>query len=64
MFLVDDHGQKVTDLVGELSFTIVLRFSEADDQPAAELRIPVVNDEIVPQKAILPNGYSLVELRP
>ncbi len=64
MLLVDDHGQKVTDLAGALSFTIVLRFSEADDQPAAELRIPVVNDAIMPQEAILPNGYSLVELRP
>jgi len=64
MLLVDDHGQKVTDLAGAFSFTIVLRFSEADDQPAAELRIPVVNDAIVPQKAVLPNGYALIELRP
>jgi hypothetical protein len=65
MLLVDDHGLKLSDLVGTLNFTIVLRFSEAaDDQPAAELRIPVVNDVIVPQKAVLPNGYSLIELRP
>lgn len=64
MSLVNDRGQKVTDLAGALSFTIVLRFSEADDQPAAELRIPVVNDTIMPEKAILPNGYSLIELRP
>jgi hypothetical protein len=64
MLLVDDHGLKVTDLDGALSFIIVLRFSEADDQPAAELRIPVVNDVILPQKAVVPNGYSLVELRP
>lgn len=64
MLLADDHGQKITDLAGALNFTIVLRFSEADDQPAAELRIPVVNDVIAPQRAVLPNGYSLVELRP
>jgi hypothetical protein len=64
MLLVDDHGQEVTDLAGALSFTIVLRFSEADNQPAAELHIPVLNDVIVPQKAILPSGYSLIELRP
>jgi hypothetical protein len=64
MSLVDDHGLKVTDLAGALNFTIVLRFSEAGDQPAAELRIPVVNDVIMPQKAVLPKGYSLVELRP
>ena len=64
MQLVDDHGLKATDLDGTLSFTGVLRFSEADDQPAAELRIPVVNDVILPQKAVMPNGYSLVELRP
>lgn len=64
MLLLDDNGQKVTDLAGALSFTIVLRFSEADDQPAAELRIPVVNDAIMPQNAILPNGYTLVELHP
>ncbi|HEY8998091.1 MAG TPA: hypothetical protein VIM60_09335 [Edaphobacter sp.] len=64
MLLVDDHGLKVTDLDGALNFIIVLRFSEADDQPAAELRIPVVNDVILPKKAVVPNGYSLVELRP
>ena len=64
MLLVDDQGKKVTDLAEALSFTIVVRFSEADDQPAAELRVPVVNDVIVPQKALLPNGYTLVELRP
>lgn len=62
--LVDDRGLKVAELAGMLSFTIVLRFREADDQPAAELRIPVINDVIVPQKAVLPNGYSLIELRP
>ena len=64
MSVVDDKGLKVTDLAGALNFTIVLRFSEADEQPAAELRIPVVNDVIVPQKAVLPTGYSLVELQP
>lgn len=64
MLLVDDRGVKVTDLGGPLSFTIVLRFSEADDQPAGELRIPVDNDVILPQKAVMPKGYSLVELRP
>jgi hypothetical protein len=26
--------------------------------------VPVVDDAIMPQKAILPNDYSLVELRP
>jgi hypothetical protein len=64
ILLVDDHGLKATDLDGALNFTIVLRFSEADDQPAAEFRIPVVNDVILPQKALIPNGYSLVELQP
>lgn len=64
MSVVDNHGSKVTSLAGALNFTIVLRFDEAGDQPAAELRVPVVNDVIMPQKAVLPKGYSLVELRP
>lgn len=64
MSLVDDRGQNLTDISGALSFTVVLRFTEADDQPAAELRIPVINDVILPQNAVLPTGYTLVELRP
>jgi hypothetical protein len=64
MSLVDDQGRKVTDMQGALNFTIVLRFSEADDQAAAEVRIPVIEDTIVPQRAVLPKGYSLIELSP
>jgi hypothetical protein len=64
MELLNDRGQKVTELNGALTFTIVLRFDEADDQPSAELRIPVLDDVIVSQSAVLPKGYSLVELQP
>lgn len=64
MEVLDDRGQHVTELDGAFSFTIVLRFDEADNQPSAELRIPVVNDVIVSQSAVLPKGYSLVELQP
>jgi hypothetical protein len=39
---------------GQFTFTIVLRFSDGP-----QLRIPVENDVIRPEKATLPPGYSL-----
>lgn len=61
--LVDGKNKPVEALDGELTFFIVLHFDE-DQEPAAELRIPVVDDVIRPELAVLPKGYSLRSLKP
>jgi len=57
VFVEASGGQrkKTLDLRGqELTFTIVLRYRDG-----VELRIPVERDAIRPEKALMPDGYSL-----
>jgi hypothetical protein len=63
MQLLDGDGKKVQDLDGALTFTIILRFGEAED-PAVEVRVPVVDDVVRPDLATLPKGYSLLAEKP
>lgn len=61
--ILDANGKAIRDFDGELTFTIVLNFAE-DQEPAAEVRIPVENDVMQTEKATVPKGYSLISLKP
>jgi hypothetical protein len=54
---VTEDGKQLLNYLevnGQFTFTIVLRFGDGP-----ELRIPVENDVVRPEKATLPPGYSL-----
>ncbi len=50
-------------IYGAVNFTIVLKFKE-DQEPEAELRIPVIDDVVRPDLPKLPKGYSLTAVAP